>query len=178
MGESISESVRKALSVLHGLELDINYHKGVNSPFKVRGLLAGGCARDVYFGKQPKDWDIVFPRDLSVAQVTRSLTDNGVWDWKVFPFYGTGPTDRIKFCVKFTFEGQQFDVLSYDVDHPMQALGHFDFNINQFFIANNGRSVFMGQHLDCLEVIRGDHSTERLHKMQDKWLAFHKEGLL
>lgn len=172
--------LQKAVAVLKGLESGINAAKGLNSQFPVYGLLAGGCARDVHFGLEPKDWDIVFGRDVTLSQIEFSLRENGICGWKVFPFYNTGPNDRIKLCVKFNFEGESFDVLVYDVEDAHSAVKEFDFNLNQFFISPvYGFSVYAGfPFYSDLVAVRGDHSPERGAKMHAKHAQLRLEGKL
>lgn len=174
--------LQKAVAVLKGLESDINAAKGINSQYPVYGLLAGGCARDVHFGIEPKDWDIVFGRDVTLSQIEFSLRENGICGWKVFPFYNTGSNDRIKLCVKFNFEGESFDVLVYDVDDAYSALGMFDFNLNQFFISRRSEhfAIYAGTTFlsEGLVAIRGDHSPERGYKMSKKYSMLKAVGKL
>lgn len=172
--------LQKAVAVLKGLESGINAAKGLNSQYPVYGLLAGGCARDVHFGIEPKDWDIVFGRDVTLSQIEFSLRENGISGWKVFPFYNIGINDRIKLCVKFNFEGESFDVLVYDVEFARDAVAEFDFNLNQFFIGpGTNKAVYSGSSdLSKLVSIRGDHSPERGAKMQAKHTQLRLEGKL
>ncbi|QVV96864.1 hypothetical protein [Kosakonia phage Kc166A] len=173
--------LQKAVAVLKGLESDINAAKGLNSQPPVYGILAGGCARDVHFGLEPKDWDIMFGRDVTLSQIEFSLSENGICGWKVFHFYNKGLNDRIKLCVKFNFEGEAFDVLVYDVDEAFSAVDMFDFNLNQFFISRreDHPAVYAGTtNLSQLVAIRGDHSPERGAKMQGKHTQLRMEGKL
>lgn len=173
--------LQKAVAVLKGLESDINSAKGLNSQYPVYGLLAGGCARDVHFGIEPKDWDIVFGRDVTLSQIEFSLRENGICGWKVFPFYNTGPNDRIKICVKFNFEGESYDVLVYDVDTAYKAVAEFDFNLNQFIIDKQFEAAIYvgGTDLEkSLVAIRGDHSVERGMRMHHKYSDLKAEGKL
>lgn len=173
--------LQKAVAVLEALTAGINAAKGLNSQSPVYGLLAGGCARDVHFGLEPKDWDIVFGRDVTLSQIEFALRAPGISGWKVFPFYNTGPTDRIKLCVKFNFRGETFDVLVYDVDDALNAVDLFDFNLNQFFISHqeDHHAVYAGAtNLSQLVSIRGDHSHERGAKMHAKHAQLRLEGKL
>ena len=173
--------LQKAIAVLKGLESSINAAKGLNSQFLVYGLLAGGCARDVHFGLEPKDWDIVFGRDVTLSQIEFSLRENGICGWQVFPFYNKVLNDRIKLCVKFNFEGESYDVLVYDVEDAFNAVDLFDFNLNQFFISRytESHSVYAGTtDISQLVAIRGDHSPERGAKMQAKHDQLRLEGKL
>lgn len=173
--------LQKAIAVLSRIESGINAVKGPNSQFKVYGLLAGGCARDVHFGKEPKDWDIVFGRDVTLSQIEFSLREANVSGWTVFPFYNTGLLDRIKLCVKFKLDGEQYDVLVYDVDTAYKAVAEFDFNLNQFIIDKqlNAAIYVGGTDLEkSLVAIRGDHSVERGMKMHHKYSDLKAEGKL
>lgn len=174
--------LQKAVAVLEALITGINAAKGPNSQFQVYGLLAGGCARDVHFGIEPKDWDIVFGRDVTLSELELSLREKGISGWKVFPFYNTGPNDRIKLCVKFNFEGESFDVLVYDVADALGAVDLFDFNLNQFFISRreDHHTVYAGATnlREGLVAVRGDHSFERGEKMTLKYNFLRDTGAL
>lgn len=172
--------LQKAVAVLEAITTGINAAKGPNSQYQVYGLLAGGCARDVHFGIEPKDWDIVFGRDVTLSQIEFALRHNGISGWCVFPFYNKGPSDRIKLCVKFVLNGEFYDVLVYDVDDAHSSIKEFDFNLNQFFISPRyGFPVYAGTtNLSQLVSIRGDHSPERGAKMQAKHTQLRLEGKL
>lgn len=174
--------LQKAVAVLKGLESDINAARGLNSQLPVYGLLAGGCARDVHFGIEPKDWDIVFGRDVTLSQIEFSLRENGICGWQVFPFYNKGLNDRIKLCVKFNFEGESYDVLVYDVEYAHSVVKEFDFNLNQFFISRreDHHTFYAGATnlRDGLVAVRGDHSFERGEKMTLKYNFLRDTGAL
>lgn len=143
-----------------------------------QALIAGGCARDVYFGVEPKDYDIILPEQTNLNGLRTVLESLGV-DYREMPFYRYNEAhvnDRIEWCFKFTYSGVDFDILIYRVRDVYDAIKHFDYNINQFVletIENSDELVatFAGKyHPDKgLVSIRNDASEKRQNYIAAKY---------
>lgn len=149
-------------------------------------MIAGGCARDVHFGVEPKDYDIVMSYRTSLSAIRSALELLGV-AYREFSFYQSEElggysedrperllklsNDRIEKCYKFTYKGVDFDLLVYTVDHVIDALSHFDYNINQFVLMNKDKALFLGtMHPDDgLVAIRMDTTTRRDQYIKAKY---------
>jgi len=139
----------------------------------IQCIIAGGCARDIFFGVKPKDIDIIVV-DASTAEVDHIIKKVG-FHTSLYNFYGDGPSDRIMACWKFPTV--DIDVVLYDcvtVSHAIQSL---DFNLNQFAIVGvqhgiDGAHVrFLGEdHWGKLVPVRRDFSPARHQKMLLKYL--------
>lgn len=130
-----------------------------------RAVIAGGCARDVHFGIEPKDYDIILPRLAHYDNIRAALEDLGV-DYREMNFYRYNEgseSDRVAYCFKFSYDGVDFDLLVYLIEDSHEAPAHFDFNINQFILDAEGNAQFVGDfHPDeGLVAVRGDHSPKR-----------------
>lgn len=153
-------------------------------------IIGGGCARDIFFGLEPKDVDIVIPAgrfkvehvsdipmqvpEFSMDDVADFLRDRGV-DFQKFYIYN-GVEDRIIGVFKLT--GSDIDVILYDVATVEEAYQAFDFNINQFVIANVARGIdeatvrYVGDTSDNgwyrLKAIRQDFKPKREEYIREK----------
>lgn len=150
-------------------------------------VIAGGCARDIASGVTPKDYDIIVSvnaKSIILKAIARELDDGD--SYRRFSFGSAearqageansySETDRVRSCIKFTHMGVDFDILTYNVENAMESIEHFDFNLNQFFIADrvDGKSHFGGKLEDHpslgLKAIRGDHSERREAYITAKW---------
>lgn len=156
-------------------------------------IFAGGGARDTHHGIVPKDYDVVFPRSVSTQDVQK-IAENLKAQFgnpldaptQVFPFVhsnGEAPSDldRVLTCVKIQVAGVSFDLLRYNVDTAIEAVDHFDFNLNQFLMNSEGATEFVGKYLDHprwgLKAIRGDHSEKRAEYIRAKWEALYGDQL-
>lgn len=156
-------------------------------------IFAGGGARDTHHGIVPKDYDVVFPCTTSTQQLLQ-IAENlkaqfgSPLDAKTqsFPFMkSNGETvtdlDRVLTCVKVQINGISFDFLRYNVETALEAVDHFDFNLNQFRMFEDGRTEFVGdqtQHPQYgLKAIRGDHSAKREEYIRLKWEALYGDLL-
>lgn len=140
----------------------------------IGALIAGGCARDLYFGVIPKDIDIICagsdPATVASALDAMNLT------YQSFPKYHTGSdSDRLQGVWKIA--GSEIDVILYDVECVSEAIQKFDYNLNQFAITGVQRGIegaqirFMGaHHWDKLVRLREDARGPRAAKMEAKWL--------
>lgn len=139
----------------------------------VQCIIAGGCARDIFFGVKPKDIDILVA-NCSVNEVDHLLAKANVAS-RLFHFYGNSQSDRIMACWKLT--SVDIDVVLYDCLDVSEAIDALDFNLNQFAIVGtrhgiDGASVrFLGEHhWGKLVPVRQDFTPERHQKMLAKYL--------
>lgn len=147
----------------------------------IGAIIAGGCARDLFFGETPKDIDIICagaqPEDIS-----RTLESLGL-GFVAFPKYHTGSdSDRLQGVWKIA--GSTIDVILYDCETVYEAIGKFDYNLNQMAIVGIHRGIegatvrYLGK--TCwtnLVRLRDDARGPRAAKMEAKWmdLAWRRE---
>lgn len=141
--------------------------------------IMGGSARDIYHGKDPKDFDIIVPLGTPMEDLKRLAKELAVeGSYRCFKF-GEGPyeiDDRVIMCIKLRYSGVDFDILLYNVEAPAaEAVYHLDFNINQFVLTSVGTAVFMGiSHPKYgLVEVRGDAKPARKEYIQAKWDALY-----
>lgn len=139
----------------------------------IRCIIAGGCARDIFFGVKPKDIDIIVV-DASTAEVDHILAQAGIAS-RQYNFYGEGSSDRVVACWKLSTV--DIDVVLYDCVTVSHAIESLDFNLNQFAIVGvqhgiDGAHVrFLGEHhWGKLVPVRQDYSPQRHQKMLLKYL--------
>lgn len=140
----------------------------------IGAIIAGGCARDLFFSVEPKDIDIICA-GTDPETVSKAL-DAGGYIYHKFPKYHTGSdSDRLQGVWKI--EGSEIDVILYEVDCVSEAIQKFDYNLNQFAISGIQRGIegatirFMGaQHWTNLVQLREDARGSRQEKMEAKWL--------
>lgn len=169
--------VSVALKFLQGVRL--------HSP---TATIAGGCARDLFHGRVPKDFDIVVPLGTNLFTLKnhiRAVAEEG--SYRAFVFGERGPDgvgysedDRVIMCIKATFDGVAFDVLLYNVNgHALEALEHFDANLNQFFLDDTGTPYYGGNRhhhpKNGLKWVRDDANAKRKEYIQAKHQALYPE---
>ena len=143
--------------------------------YGIGAIIAGGCARDLFFGVEPKDIDIICA-GTDPETVSKAL-DEGGFSYEKFPKYHTGSdSDRLQGVWKI--EGCEIDVILYETDCVSEAIQKFDYNLNQFSISGIQRGIegatirFMGdKHWSNLVQLREDARGSRAEKMEAKWLA-------
>jgi hypothetical protein len=139
----------------------------------IGAIIAGGCARDSFFGVEPKDIDIICA-GVDPETVSRAL-DAGGYSYMKFPKYHTGSdSDRLQGVWKI--EGCDIDVILYETECVYEAITKFDFNLNQFCIVGIQRGIeganirFVGEHhWTNLVRLREDARGGRQEKMEEKW---------
>lgn len=141
-------------------------------------VIAGGFARDVYFGVPPKDIDIVVAAgsihdDVAEAHVMlgQILRDLNV-DHLGFRMYSESASDRLVGGFKCV---GNVDVVLYDTKLALEAVEAFDFNLNQFVLTGRTMdSAFVTyegtESYHELVPVREDYTPERLAKMKEKFL--------
>lgn len=141
-------------------------------------IIAGGFARDVYFGVEPKDIDIVVAagsihNDTAEAHAILGeiLKDLNVQHLG-FRMYSESASDRLVGGFKCT---GNVDVVLYDTELALEAVDAFDFNLNQFILT--GRTfdtayvTFEGtEGFHDLVPVREDYTPERFAKMRTKFI--------
>lgn len=139
----------------------------------IKAIIAGGCARDLFFGVKPKDVDIVVA-DAGLMDVAEALTEANI-ACRAHGFYNESTSDRIVGCLKL--KGVDIDVVVYDCHEVSDAIEAFDFNLNQFAIVGVQHGIdgayvrFVGtEHWSRLRPVREDCKPERVHKMCMKYL--------
>lgn len=140
----------------------------------IGAIIAGGCARDLFFGVVPKDIDIICA-GTDPETVSRAL-DAGGYIYEKFPKYHTGSdSDRLQGVWKL--ESCGIDVILYETECVSEAIEKFDYNLNQFAIVGAQRGIdgatirFMGEHYwGKLVRLREDARGSRAEKMEAKWL--------
>jgi hypothetical protein len=139
----------------------------------VPSIIAGGCARDIYFGVKPKDIDVIVA-GISMEKASEILAEAGIVSVG-FHIYNGAASDRLLGGYKLV--GTDVDVCVYECDSVSEAVNAFDFNLNQFVISGvqhgiDGAHVrFVGsKHWSKLEPVRKDYTKDRHDKMQVKWL--------
>lgn len=140
----------------------------------IGAIIAGGCARDLFFGVAPKDIDIICagctPDDIDRALAATPYTV------EKFPKYHTGSdSDRLQGVWKL--EGVNIDVILYETDTVSEAIDKFDYNLNQFAVIGIQHGIegayvrFVGEHhWSKLVRLRDDARGPRAAKMEQKWL--------
>lgn len=146
----------------------------------IPSLVAGGCSRDIYHGKEPKDFDIIVNDWADSSDVRAAL--NTMFEWtegQFFPMYDHDASDRIKWVQKGKVNGIDVDVIAYSIPEVSEAPNHFDFNLNQYMTLRAFRSdssvtyftvpCWKDDPKDGLVAIRGDHSEKREAYIKAKW---------
>lgn len=140
----------------------------------IKCVIAGGCARDIFFGVKPKDVDIIVV-DESMATLEHDLIDSGLAYTSCHFYQDAESSDRIMGCFKLA--GLDIDVVLYDCLEVDEAIEAFDFNLNQFVISgvqhgiDGATSRFLGEtHWSRMAPVRMDFTEARHHKMLMKYL--------
>lgn len=139
------------------------------------GLVAGGAARDIYHGVEPKDYDVVYTNKIKPNMLVSALSDyvtiyGGLVDILDTFNFGTrrvhfteekdaqvsvcSSDDRILYGIKIKLNDStaEIDLLIYNVESIFDIATMFDYNINQFAMLN-GEPCFVGGYgNDPLEV--------------------------
>ena len=150
-------------------------------------VIAGGCARDVYHGVAPKDFDVIVPLGtdmVALRALVSCMAEEG--SYRAFAFIakdnrladtGYSEVDRVLVCLKMTYKGIAFDVLLYNVTTGLEAVDYFDANLNQFVLTDAGTPVFAGKvhPADGLIWVRGDANQKRMDYIHAKHQKFYPE---
>lgn len=140
----------------------------------IQCIIAGGCARDIFFGVKPKDVDIVVAGS-SMESIAVILAEANVAARACHMYRQGYSDDRIMGCFKLS--GAPIDIVLYRTECVSQAIDAFDFNLNQFAIVGTrlgieGAAVrYMGlTPWTSLTEVRSDTTPERRERMLTKFL--------
>ena len=149
-------------------------------------LIAGGCARDIYHGRTPKDYDVVFDNKTSFREMQTAISKMGVNIIDSFNFHSgnkhfdvdsmvscCSSDDRIMYGIKVKLEGDiEVDLLIYNCGELSEIPKMFDYNINQFVVTLSIYGVgFVGTehpNLYGLKPVRGLGYSPRDIKRKEK----------
>lgn len=130
-------------------------------------LIAGGFARDTFFEADPKDIDIIcagVPHEViaTLFEETGTLT-------RSYPKYNGPESDRLAGVWKIL--DTNIDVILYEVPTTLEAIGKFDYNLNQFVWNEAGEySYYVGDGTwKRLVRLRDDARGSRQEKMEQKF---------
>ena len=164
--------LKVALQVLAGIQA-----------FAPTAIIAGGCARDIAHGVEPKDFDVIVPLGTPISPLKehlKVLADEGSYRAFVFGDVSTGKpydeVDRVILCLKATIKGVDFDVLLYNVtEDALKAVDYFDANLSQYVLTKDGTPRFAGQvhPNERLVWVRGDANQKRMDYIRDKHRNFY-----
>lgn len=148
-------------------------------------VICGGFARDLHFGLDAKDADIMlldprFVDPVVVEDVLWSAARSIYSHSAVVRHQGEEyMDDRIEGVWQVLFNGFTIDVLWYNPKRYNMATGEeaceaFDFNINQFYVDEYGVVQFGGMDYDHPSAIKAlvqfePVSYQRLARMEAKW---------
>lgn len=139
----------------------------------ISAIIAGGAARDIFFGVAPKDVDVICA-GADHEKVTAVL-EGARLNFKKFPKYHTG-SDSDRLAGVWKIDGCDIDVILYDTHCVAEAIQKFDYNLNQFAIVGIQRGIdaayvrYMGdEHWSKLVRLRDDARGPRAAKMEEKW---------
>lgn len=112
-------------------------------------IIAGGCARDAYFHRIPKDFDIMVPKGFPMNALKEAYRDSLRGQFTMYDSTDPDTADRVIDVLKFSFKGTDIDVIRYNVEYAEDCPNHFDANLNQFVLGTDGVPRFVGtQHPD------------------------------
>lgn len=151
-------------------------------------LISGGCARDIYHDRTPKDYDVVFDNKTNFKEMQTAIYKMGVNIIDSFNFHSTNKhfdeeslvsccssDDRIMYGVKVKLEEDiEVDLLIYNCEDILVIPKMFDYNINQFVINSEELLSFVGTehpNLYGLQPVRGLGNSPRDIKRKEKMKA-------
>ncbi len=137
-------------------------------------VIAGGCARDLFFGVKPKDVDIIVV--CSTMATLKDVLEEATIAFSMFYKYDDETDDRI--IGGFKLNDANIDVILYNCLETSEAIQQFDYNINQFVLIDVpygidiAKARFVGTDHWCnLVPVRRDASIDRQAKMEAKFRA-------
>jgi len=155
---------------------------------KVGCIIAGGAARDILMGNEPKDYDIWLFEDVSEKQVIDAVQEAYYAYYKQYggckvrvtdvcsdeypSDNGEGEVTGIDFCIKVNFNGILIDIIKLVREEGKDIGIHdifnsFDFPCNQFALLADSRVVGIG-HLNTKQVAQRKLCINRLVKLRSK----------
>lgn len=163
------EETQAAAALLLSIDANVLAKGGV--------ALAGGYLRDLYFGLEPKDIDIVF-YGLTQEEFMRAFNmwtrrTPGNLTWEV---YGTGDDyngadEIIPVVIKVVYEGRSIDFILYDCPTLEGVMHNFDHSVNEFTMHYDEDFRLYVQHHGVWGVCTRNANTtctdERVARMQE-----------
>lgn len=120
--------------------------------------IAGGCARDLYYGATPKDVDVVIthPDGLDDSEffekaneLAKKLSSLGYQSdmHEAYMQHEESPTFKPDERLSCVLTSQGADFIFYEFGECLSDItDEFDFNVNQFALNDKGIPVYLGQH--------------------------------
>lgn len=140
-------------------------------------VIAGGFARDLYYGYEPKDCDLIFNQDADPKDLSGFFASLGISVPRFIPMYETSISDRIRGVYKMKFQGLDVDIIFYAIAEDESVCDYFDVNFNQFELQGH-TVVYRGDAdywdhdiggIHSIKVIRPDASAKRLDYIFNKF---------
>lgn len=112
-------------------------------------VLAGGAARDILYGKEPKDFDLflLYNEGYQGEVLERVLAVADAGTVQEYPTYNE-VSETIDFVIYFEVQGRPFDliILEQDVFSPSDVIETFDLNLNQVWMNEAGLIEYKADH--------------------------------
>lgn len=130
-------------------------------------IIAGGFARDVFFEATPKDIDIICG-GADHFTISTLFEETGTLT-RSYPKYNGPESDRLAGVWKIL--DTNIDVILYEVPTALEAVGKFDYNLNQFvYNEETETSHYVGDGTwKRLVRLRDDARGSRQEKMEQKF---------
>lgn len=106
----------------------------------LRGVFAGGSARDTLHGVEPKDYDFVVTNECECDYAAHLLSDvESIVIQEIHP-QAYGDTKRFGWCIKALIYDVPVDIIYCTLDPrtPQEVIDTFDFGINHCYFDTNG----------------------------------------
>lgn len=133
--------------------------------YNIQTVICGGCARDIWFGIEPKDVDIMIFGGADEDIISDAVSELGAY--LSLHIYNERYLDRLEHIWKV--KDKPIDILLYNCETALEVVEALDFNINQFVLVSPTDSRYWGLWpLSELVSIRGDHSLKREMYMREK----------
>ena len=163
--------------IFYGPDVSVGY---LNSLLQdERAFIAGGYARDLHYGKTPRDidyWIEYRPLDVhkvgcvdNVQLIINKLVDAGI-PYEEHNMYGSN--DHRGRLAVYKIPGA--DLIF--VENVESAVNDFDFNLNQFYMDPEVGPVYVGESDPAGGLVQlkfDDRCNNRLPKMQALWELFY-----
>ncbi|NBK20424.1 MAG: hypothetical protein EOM68_00145 [Spirochaetia bacterium] len=174
----MNDSIRNRVQVALEIQAMLERHTGI------KPVIAGGAARDVYYGRVPKDFDIIFPMEINPKDLSGFFASMGVSP-RFIPMYDGRNVDRIRGVIKMTYQGIDFDIIFYAIAEDESVTDYFDVNFNQFVLEGHtarftGDPACWDTHfggVKYLRQVRTDASDKRMAYIREKFQTYKAEHL-
>lgn len=169
----MNDSMRARINIALDIQTELHWFTGQ------KPVIAGGAARDVYYGVVPKDFDLIFNQDVRPNDLSGFFAYHGISP-RFIPMYKDVSSDRIRGVCKMNHKGIDFDLIFYSISHDETVTDYFDFNFNQFELQGH-TAVFTGDTANWDAVYGGirqlvqtryDASEARVDYIRKKWRAY------